>query len=151
MIATLAPATDVHNPSKRNKPAPAAITCGVTVCSDAPFTTCRQRPIRVVATITRRRRSPWLGRRSANVGLARFITSSGYEVPQPAANPKGFFLIQFRVGLDFYDPAFDPDHRRVGAIISTQLPKDVPHVAFHRIFSHRERRCNRFIAVSLGN
>ena len=37
LIATIAPATDVHKPNKRSKPAPAAITCGVIVCSEAPF------------------------------------------------------------------------------------------------------------------
>jgi hypothetical protein len=39
----------------------------------------------------------------------------------------------------------------VGAVISTQLGQDVPNVALHRVFGHREQRGNRFVAIALGN
>jgi len=73
-MATTVPATDVHNPNRTNKPAPAAIRCGVTICGDAPLTSWTQCAISAVATITLRSRSPWLGRGSANVEDAPRIT-----------------------------------------------------------------------------
>jgi hypothetical protein len=39
----------------------------------------------------------------------------------------------------------------LGAIISSQLGEDVPDVAFHRVFSNREHRCNLFITIAGGD
>ena len=38
--------------------------------------------------------------------------------------------------LEFNDPAFESDHRGVGAIVGAQLGKDAPDLALHGVFGH---------------
>ena len=110
-----APATDVHNPNKRNNPTPAAIMCGVKVCIEAPFMSWIQRAISAAATISRRSRSPWLGRRSANVEDTLRITIKVMTWQNREQTRKGFFKDNLE-WLELDDPAFNADYCRLGAV-----------------------------------
>ena len=52
---------------------------------------------------------------------------------------------------EFDDPAFEPDHRGVGAIVGAQLGKDAPDLTLDGVFGDRELRGNLFIGIALGD
>lgn len=67
MSATITPATAVHDPNRRSKPIPAAITCGALAGIDARLWSSATRKISAAPTTRRSSKRPRLGRLSANV------------------------------------------------------------------------------------
>ena len=67
MIATITPATAVHDPNRRSNPIPAAITCGAVVGTDARLWSSARRKISAAPVTTRSSKRPRLGSPSANV------------------------------------------------------------------------------------
>ncbi len=61
------------------------------------------------------------------------------------------FLNTLSSELKFDDPAFEPDHRGVGAIVGVQLGEDAPDLTLDGVFGHREQRRNLFIGIALGD
>ena len=70
---------------------------------------------------------------------------------KPAANPKWLFLTLFRVNQSSMIPRFSAIIDGVGAIVSTQLGKDVPDLALHGVFGDRELRRNLFVGIAIGD
>ena len=54
-------------------------------------------------------------------------------------------------GLDFDDPAPNPDHGGVGAIVSAQFGEDVLHAAFDGFLAERELSSDLLVGISIGN
>ena len=73
MIATITPATAVHDPNRRSKPITAAITCGAVVCTGAWWWSCTKRKISAAATTALSSKRPRLGSPSANEDKRRRI------------------------------------------------------------------------------
>jgi len=71
-----------------------------------------------------------------------------------SVSPKRAKRSLFRVTrerLECDDPALDPDHGGVGAIVSAQLGEDVLDAPFDGFFADGELRCDLFVRIPIGN
>jgi len=91
MIATITPATAVHDPNRRSKPIPAAITYGAVVCTEARLWSCTKRKISVTPETTRSSKRPRLGSPSSNLENRRRMPVR-LRSPKTNRKPERVFL-----------------------------------------------------------